>query len=183
MKTPHADALKMNDQIIVIMGFMAAGKTTVGRALASRLGCALVDLDEVITAQQQKPINELITKDGEDFFRSLESKALAEVLRETGCRVIALGGGTWAQLENRELLKTHNARVVWLDAPFELCWQRIPLGENARPLAPSREVAEKLYHARRPVYELAEIRKAVSEDKSSEEIAGEIAAVLMSDKL
>ncbi|MGI8835155.1 MAG: shikimate kinase [Pyrinomonadaceae bacterium] len=173
----------MNIELIAITGFMAAGKTTVGRALASRLGCAFVDLDEVITEQQKKTINELIKTEGEDFFRDLESKALAEILQESGVRVIALGGGTWSRAENRGLLKAHDARVVWLDTPFELCWQRIPRGENARPLAPSRDVAEKLYHARRPVYELAEICEVVSENKTPEEVADEIAAALMSDKL
>src|SRR6185503_19173289 len=169
----------MSDQLIAITGFMAAGKTTVGRALANKLDCAFVDLDELITAQHKTTINELIKTRGEDFFRELESKALAEVLQGSGPRVIALGGGAWSRTENRELLKNHGVRVVWLDAPFELCWQRIPLGEDARPLAPSREVAEKLYHARRPVYELAEFSLAVTESKSAEECAKELAALLL----
>lgn len=168
----------MSDQPIAITGFMAAGKTTVGRALATRLDCAFVDLDELITAQQIKTINELIKTEGEDFFRGLESKALAEVLRGSGVRVIALGGGAWSRAANRTLLKAHDVRVVWLDAPFELCWQRIPSAEDARPLAPSRDVAEKLYHARRPVYELAEFRLEVTESKGAEECAKEIAALL-----
>ncbi len=172
----------MSNQLIAITGFMAAGKTTIGRALASRLDCAFVDLDELITTQQNQTIDELIKTDGEDLFRSLETKALTEVLRESGVRVIALGGGAWARAENRTLLERHDARVVWLNAPFELCWQRISLGENARPLAPSREVAEKLYHARRSVYELAEIRQAVPENKTPEEIAAEIAAVFLQGK-
>ena len=169
----------MSDQLIAITGFMAAGKTTVGRALANKLDCAFVDLDELITAKQEMTINELIKAEGEDFFRSLESKALAEVLQESGPLVIALGGGAWSRAENRTLLKDHGVRIVWLNAPFELCWQRIPLGEDARPLAPSREVAEKLYHARRPVYELAEFSLAVTENKSTEDCAKEIAALLL----
>lgn len=169
----------MSDHLIAITGFMAAGKTSVGRALANKLGCTFVDLDDLITAQQKNTINELIKTNGEDFFRGLESNALAEVLQGSGSRVIALGGGAWSRAENRALLKDRGVRVVWLDAPFELCWQRIPLGKDARPLAPSREVAEKLYHARRPVYELAEFSLAVTENKSAEECAKELAAVLL----
>ena len=171
--------MSSTDRQVVITGFMAAGKTTVGRALASRLGCAFVDLDELISAQQKKTINELIKTEGEDFFRGLENKALAEVLGQSGVRVIALGGGAWSLADNRELLKAHDVRVVWLDAPFELCWQRLLRGEDARPLAPSREVAEKLYHARRPVYELAGLREVVSENKTPEGIADEITAALL----
>ena len=169
----------MDKYLIAITGFMAAGKTTVGRALAAKLNCEFVDLDELITAQQKKSINEMIKADGEDLFRHLETKTLAHMLPASADLVFALGGGTWARAENRRLLNDQNARVVWLDAPFELCWNRIPTGDNGRPLAPSREVAEKLYRARRPLYELAELRAAVSESKSAEECANEIAALLL----
>lgn len=169
----------MNKQLIAITGFMAAGKTTVSRALAAKLNCEFVDLDELITAQQKRSINEMIKTDGEDRFRQLETKTLAEVLPASDDFVIALGGGTWAREENRRLLNEQNARVIWLDAPFELCWKRIPSGDNGRPLAPSREVAERLYRARRPVYELAELRLAVSEGQSAEACASEIAALLL----
>ena len=158
---------------------MAAGKTTVGRALAAELNCEFVDLDELITAQQKKTISELIRADGEDRFRHLETKTLAQVLPASDALVIALGGGTWSMPRNRNLLKDNNARVVWLDAPFELCWKRIPIGDNGRPLAPSREVAEKLYRARRPIYELAELRLGISEDESAEESAHQIATLLV----
>ena len=169
----------MDRQPIAITGFMAAGKTTVGRALATRLGCEFADLDELITAQQKRSISELIKTGGEDRFRRLETETLAAVLPASDDFVIALGGGTWAREENRQLLNEKSARVVWLDAPFELCWKRIPTGDNGRPLAPSREVAEKLTRARRPVYELAELRLAVSEGQSAEECANEIAALLL----
>ena len=165
-------------QLIAITGFMAVGKTTVGRALAAKLNCEFLDLDELITAQQKRSISEMIKTDGEDSFRLLETKTLAEVLPASDDFVIALGGGTWAREENRRLLNHQNARVIWLDAPFELCWRRIPTGDNGRPLAPSREVAEKLYRARRPVYELAELRLAISEGQSAEECANEIASRL-----
>ena len=84
--------------------------------------------------------------------------------------------------DNRRLLNEQNARVVWLDAPFELCWKRIPAGDNGRPLAPSREVAEKLYRARRPIYELAELRLAISESENAEGCVNQIAALLFGAK-
>lgn len=168
----------MDRQLIAITGFMAAGKTTVGRALAAKLGCEFADLDEVIAAQQKRSISEMIKTAGEDSFRQLETETLAEVLPRTEDFVIALGGGTWARAENRQLLSKQRARVVWLDAPFELCWKRIPTGDNGRPLAPSREVAEKLYRARRPVYELAELRLELPASKGAEACANEIAALL-----
>jgi shikimate kinase len=169
----------MTKQLIAITGFMAAGKTTVGRALAKILGGKFVDLDELISARQNRSINQLIQSDGEDRFRQLETETLSEVLAAADDVVLALGGGTWAREVNRQLLSEHNARVVWLDAPFELCWQRIPIGDNGRPLAPSREVAAKLYEARLPVYALAELRLAVAEGQRAEEGATEIAALLL----
>lgn len=172
----------MKDQPIAITGFMAAGKTTVGRALASTLGCPFVDLDELIATQADNTIGHLIRTKGEDFFRDLETKALAGILRENRPRVIALGGGAWSRVENRQLLKEGNASVVWLDAPFDLCWQRIETGADRRPLAPSREAAEKLFHQRQAVYELADVRAIVSPHKTVEEIAEEIGALLLQRK-
>ena len=168
----------MDKQLIAITGFMAAGKTTVGRALATKLKCQFVDLDESIVAQQKRSISELIKTEGEDSFRQLETTTLAETLLASDDLVLALGGGTWAREENRRLLEKQKARVIWLDAPFELCWHRIPVGDNGRPLAPSRDVAEKLYLARRPIYELADLRVAVSNGQSAEECATKIATLL-----
>jgi shikimate kinase len=171
--------LRINKQLIAITGFMAAGKTTVGRALANRLGCKLLDLDEVITAQEKRSIAQMIRTDGEDRFRKFETEILAEVLAASDDVVIALGGGTWAREVNRKLLSEQQARVVWLDAPFELCWQRIPTDDNGRPLAPTREIAERLYLARQPVYGLAELRFPVSQGQSPTESANELAALLL----
>ncbi|MEP6741992.1 MAG: shikimate kinase [bacterium] len=169
----------MTDQFIAITGFMAAGKTTVGRALAARLDCEFVDLDELIAAQQGQTIKQIIEAEGEDHFRQVETKALDRVLRETDACVVALGGGTWMIGENRRLLQKEKARVVWLDAPFELCWQRIVAAAETRPLATSRDVAERLHSARRSIYELAELRLVVSENKSANECAREIASLLL----
>jgi len=165
----------MNDQLIAITGFMASGKTTVARALAARLNYEFVDLDELICAQEQRTIKDIIETEGEDRFRNIETNVLRQVLAQGRARVIALGGGAWIKLENRKMLPRHEALTVWLDASFELCWQRIEAGDETRPLASSREQAHQLYAQRRPVYELAQ-KRIVCEGKAAAEIVEEIAA-------
>jgi shikimate kinase len=177
LKDDSTQILRMKDQLIAITGFMASGKTTVARALAARLACKFVDLDELIAAQQQKTITEIIETGGEDLFRLMETKALAEVLQGSDTRVIALGGGTWTIADNHRLLQRQNAFVVWLDAPFELCWQRIEAEGEGRPLASSRDQAHRLYLERRPVYALAQER-IICDGKDAAEIVKEVAACL-----
>jgi shikimate kinase len=113
------------DQRIVIVGFMGSGKTTVAKALAARLGCGLADLDAIVCAQQNKSVPELIKEQGESSFRDAETAALQVVLDRQVPRIIALGGGAWTLERNRELINKYGCLTVWLDAPYDLCWQRI----------------------------------------------------------
>ena len=175
LKDERARIPGMNDQLIAITGFMASGKTTVARALAARLNCEFVDLDELISAQEQRTIKEIIETEGEDRFRNIETSVLRQVLAQDRSQVIALGGGAWTRLENRELLVRHEAFTVWLDASFELCWQRIAAGDETRPLASSHEQAHQLFLERRPVYELAR-KRVVCDGKDAAEMVEEIAA-------
>jgi shikimate kinase len=165
----------MFHQLIAITGFMASGKTTIARALAARLDYEFVDLDDLIAAQQQRTIKEIIETEGEDRFRQIETIALREVSRRDGARVIALGGGAWTMPENRRMLGKREALTVWLDTSFELCWERIEAGDETRPLASSREQAHQLYLERRPIYELAQ-KRIICEGKDAVEIVEEIAA-------
>src|SRR6266404_1916235 len=126
---------------IVILGFMGCGKTTVAKELARQLDCSFVDLDSFITERYRRSPAEIIQKDGEDSFREIETLALRDVLQDKHARIIALGGGTWTIPANRTLIALHDCLSVWLDAPFELCWERINAGETVRPLAPDREAA------------------------------------------
>ena len=155
------------NQPIIIVGFMGSGKTTVARKLARILNCVAIDLDNVIAQRTGRTAREIIEADGEPAFRSVETRTLSKVLDEGSGRVIALGGGAWIEEENRQLVTARNGFSVWIDAPFELCWGRIEAAGNERPLAPNRELAEKLYAQRRPVYALATLRVAVREDDSS----------------
>jgi shikimate kinase len=160
----------MTDRRIVIVGFMGCGKTTVAEALAERLGCAMVDLDSFITDREGRSPAEIIVQDGEPSFREIETRALKVVLEENAARVIALGGGAWMIQANRALSVQHDFLSVWLDAPFELCWERITSSGASRPLAPDRQSAEALYDSRRPAYGLAEIKIDSREIKGLDEI-------------
>ena len=148
----------MTDRRIVIVGFMGCGKTTVADALARKLGCAMIDLDSFITDREGRSPAEIIAQESEPSFRELETRALKVVLEENAARVLALGGGAWTIEANRALVAQHNCVSVWLDAPFELCWERIQSSGMSRPLAPERESARELYEARRMSYELAQVR-------------------------
>lgn len=159
---------------IIIIGFMGAGKTTVARELALRLKCLVADLDELITNNEGRSPKEIIEQDGENRFREIETQMLGEVLLAGEVRVVAVGGGAWTIARNRKTISAHGAVAIWLDAPFELCWSRIEAGREARPLARSRELAERLYQERRSSYELADVRITVAAHDSAKEIAASI---------
>jgi shikimate kinase len=160
---------------IVILGFMACGKTSVGRELARQLEYDFIDLDSFITQRSGRSPAEIIQQDGEDNFRDIETLALRDVLQNESARVIALGGGTWTIPANRTLIALHDCVSIWLDASFDLCWQRIVDGTGPmRPLAPSRANALSRYEARRDDYALAEHKVVLSVTDNLETIANRI---------
>lgn len=142
---------------IVITGFMGCGKSKIARALARRLDVPVVDLDDIITARQGRTPAQLITEDGEPAFRAIETNTLRETLKTIPAGVIALGGGAWIEVRNRELIDQYGCLSIWLDVPFEVCWGRIETSAEDRPLGRTREQALKLYERRKPIYQLAAI--------------------------
>ena len=140
---------------IVLMGFMGAGKTTVGRMLAESLGWEFLDLDAHIEQRTGSTVPELFTLHGEPKFRRLESTALANALTRQQT-VLALGGGTPEQLTNRLLLEqTPGTIVIFLDAPFETLFDRCMLQsfaspEHIRPVLASPDDARARYNQRQP---------------------------------
>jgi shikimate kinase len=163
---------------IVITGFMGAGKTTVAAALARLLACAMIDLDRFIEEREGRTPQQIIDEDGEPLFREIESRALVDALDEARARVIALGGGAWTIERNRALIHEHHGLTIWLDAPFDLCWQRIESGTEARPLARERSKASALYDERRTHYSQAALRVNVDDRKSAQAIAEAIVLAL-----
>jgi shikimate kinase len=160
---------------IIILGFMACGKTTVARELARLLEVASIDLDSFVSDREGRSPAEIIAADGEPAFREIETRALNDVLTKSDAQVISLGGGTWTIPANRTLIARHDCVTVWLDAPFDLCWQRIiEGGETVRPLAPNHDTARNRYEARRTDYALAENRIVVSALDDRETIANQV---------
>ena len=147
---------------IVITGFMGCGKSVVARALAQHLNVSFVDLDESITARTGRTPAQLINDDGERAFRAVESETLREVLHSREAGVIALGGGAWIEVPNRELINEYGCVTVWLDVPFVVCWARIEMAGEDRPLGKTRSQALSLYERRRPAYQLANVHVSVS---------------------
>ncbi len=151
---------------IYLVGFMGSGKSTVGKLLAERLGWTFVDLDEEIEEEQKTPIPEIFEKQGEEWFRELETEAIRKRVRmvRSGCpTVLALGGGAFVRDENFEMLADHGV-TVWLDCPVDLAWDRVSVCGNDRPLARDRGKFRELFEARRQSYARAEYRVDVSAD-------------------
>jgi shikimate kinase len=168
-----------NRRRILLVGFMGAGKTTVARALARRLKDSCVSLDELVAADEGRGPRELIDEEGEDYFRAAETRALRRTLADRGARVIDAGGGAWTLARNRALVAARDdCLTVWLDAPFDLCWERITResGGLTRPLARDRAGAAELYAARRAAYRSAALRVRVTRARDAEELAAEIMA-------
>jgi shikimate kinase len=165
--------------IVALTGFMGSGKTSTGQVLAELLGWKLVDLDGEIEAQEGTAIRLLFQQRGETTFREVEHKALCKCLADrNGPTVLALGGGTFVQMKNVELLRTSHVVTVFLEASFDDMLQRCgvedrPDAQNPRPLAEDAAAFRSLYEQRLPHYRGAHVTIRTS-GKSVAEIAREI---------
>jgi shikimate kinase len=158
---------------LALLGFMGAGKSTVGQLVAERTGSQFRDLDELVTGFLGLPIPEIFGLYGEEGFRQIESQLLPTALAPGG--VSALGGGTALGDENWALIRSL-ATTVWLDAPFEVLWARIATPEG-RPLLSGRSEAQvaELLEVRRRRY--AEADHRVDATQPLGQVVREVAAV------
>jgi len=163
----------IGDRPIVLIGMMGAGKTTVGRRLAARLGRHFVDSDEEVEKAAGMSIEDIFAARGEVDFRAGEVKVIARLLKEAGI-VLGTGGGAFMNAETRGLIK-QAAISVWIKADFELLFQRVSRRSN-RPLlktANPRETLQKLIDARYPTYAEADIT-ITSRDVPQDQVASEV---------
>jgi shikimate kinase len=162
-------------QVIALVGLSGAGKSSVGRQLAERLGCPLIDTDALITHSAGRTIPEIFAAEGEAGFRDLEADALMTALTNMPS-VVATGAGIVLRPENRARLR-ERALVAWLDAPTETLVARLLIHDEARPLLQGADPATRMEAqrlARQALYaEVADIRVA-ADGRSVADIAGEI---------
>ena len=158
--------------VLFLVGFMGAGKTSVARTLAQRLGWRFYDLDDEIERRSGCTIGEIFRNSGEAEFRRRETESLRDLVTAAHLpAVIALGGGAVAQAENASLIDPK--RTVFLDAPVEELWRRCQEHETERPLRQDLDQFRKLYEARRRSYISAAITVQTA-GKTVEEVAAEI---------
>jgi shikimate kinase len=140
---------------VYLVGFMACGKSTAGRALAARLGWQAHDIDDLIEARERRSITEIFAREGEPYFRGIEREMLRLTLPLRHA-VVATGGGTFADAENRAAM-IHDGLAVWIDVPLPELITRLPT-DGRRPLAADRAQLERLYVARVEGYRAAHVR-------------------------
>jgi len=141
---------------IILIGFMATGKTTVGSALRDRLGWNFADVDQEIVKREGKSIPEIFSQEGEPYFREIETQVLADLLG-TDKQIVSTGGGAVLKETNRDLMKA-GGFVVALTAPAEVLIERLS-GDTNRPLVAgnAEERVHRLLKERMNAYDFAHI--------------------------
>jgi shikimate kinase len=181
---PHPPELSGAPCAVFLVGFMGAGKTTVGRALADRLHWQFVDLDALIMERAGRSIEDIFQHSGEPEFRRLERDEIAHLLSHVAPEspaVVALGGGAYVEQENFQTIAAAGHPVVFLDAPVEELWQRCQQPEVARPLRQNQAQFRARHALRLPYYVKSTLRVDTS-GRAIEEIAAGIVAALKLDR-
>lgn len=147
----------LGNRSVVLVGMMGAGKTSVGKRLAGRLGLNFVDADQAIEEAAKKSVSEIFAEHGEDYFRQGERRVIARLLREPR-QIIATGGGAFMNEETRAAIAGVGISI-WLKASWQLLFDRVrrrptrPLLLTAHPEATLRDLVDQRY----PVYALADL--------------------------
>lgn len=166
---------------IYVIGFMGAGKTTVGQEASRRLGVPFFDLDELIEAAEGMPVREIFAEKGEPHFRRRESDLLRSTQHlEHG--VIATGGGTFTFEENIQFVLAHGVSV-YLQAPLSLVMKRAGIRAAERPMFRDEAAVRDLYQYRLRYYKMADITLDIREEESVAEIAERMILQLPRDLL
>jgi shikimate kinase len=160
-----------SEQHLVLVGLMGAGKSTVGRACAARLGRDFVDTDDVVVRLAGMTIDELFASEGEPGFRARERTVVADVSASPTPLVIGCGGGTVLDPANRKVLGERGF-VVWLQASVDVLATRVGTGDD-RPLlrGDPRAALARLLALREPAYNAVADAKVVTDDRAIDEVA------------
>ena len=157
--------------VVVLVGFMGAGKTTVGHIMAERLGQPFVDSDVLIEQRLGRDIRDIFRTEGEPWFRQLEHATVAGLVRGQDA-VIALGGGAVEDPRSRAVLR--NARVVYLRVSYDEAMARVQ-SDEFRPML-HRPDLDEVYKRRLPVYEDLSVLTVDTDGRRPDAIAQEVLA-------
>ena len=164
----------MNERHLVLVGLMGAGKTTVGRRCAKRLGRPFVDTDDLVVTLAAMPFDQIWREGGEARFRELERQAVLDVCASPEPLVIACGGGTVVDAENRRRLRETGV-VVWLRAPTAVLAARVGTGATRPLLAGDPEGAlARLAETRADAYAAAADAVVDTDDRDVTAVAGAV---------
>jgi shikimate kinase len=164
---------------VAMIGMMGAGKTAVGRALASKLNVPFLDSDQEIEAAAAMTVPEIFARDGEAFFRARETEVISRLLDEER-GILSTGGGAFLSADNRANISARGVSV-WLNADLELLWNRVK-HRDTRPLLQTenpKETLRTLYEARVPLYSQADLQVPCSPGLAIEDMADRVIRVLL----
>lgn len=157
--------------MIVLVGFMGAGKTTVGRLVADKLGVPFLDSDHAIEKRAGRSIPDIFTAVGEPGFRELEHQVIADLLAGSPA-VLALGGGAAGHPRTRELLAAPDVNVVYLRVGFAEALARVG-GDSGRPMLARPDISE-VFQSRQEIYAAVATLTIDTGGRSPEEAASDI---------
>lgn len=164
---------------VALVGMMAAGKTAVGRAVATKLGVPFLDSDAEISTAANLSIPEIFERDGETFFRKREAEVIARLLTKTR-GILSTGGGAYLAQENRDNITRHGV-ALWLDADITLLWNRVR-HKTTRPLlrtANPRATLQEIYDQRVPIYARADLSVVCGAQYSIDAMAARVIETLL----
>ena len=122
---------------IVLLGYMASGKSNIGKKLAKKMNYTLIDLDDFIVEQENMSISAIFSEKGEIYFRTIENKYLKQLLEKKDSFILSLGGGTPCYANNMELIKKANVISIYLQASIKKLTDRLIKKKQKRPLVAS----------------------------------------------
>lgn len=159
---------------IVLTGFMTSGKTTIGQALAAKLDRQFIDMDDEIVNEEGQSINEIFSKNGEDYFRTLETNKSKELGAKADL-IISTGGGCVLRKQNLDYLR-QNGIIIFLDADFSVIQSRLEQAAATRPLLQNQNIEQvhARFLARYPLYKNCDYRICITANKTVEQCVNEI---------
>ncbi len=169
---------------VVLVGYMASGKSSIGRLLAEQLGIQFIDLDDYIEEQNQMSISDIFSQRGEIYFRKLEHQMLGQVLDENESVLLSTGGGTPCYSNNMDAIVKKSDHAIYLQLSVSVLAERISKEKDTRPLVSNMsndelpEFIGKHLFERRQYYSQA--RHSINcDNKSLEEVVAEIKELLL----